>query len=139
VAIESKEWTNTKGKKKSKAGFAKVLVAKETKKNLQKLVDNGINSDNMFNTDGFVKDLENVGHDDQVATGHSKVCASWLPWVHKFISNAKSWIIGTHHGVRGKYLERYLGEYTYRFNRRHDINRLFHRALTACAVAQPVR
>ena len=43
VAIESKDWIDKKGKPKSKAGFAKVLVGKETKENAQKLVDAGIN------------------------------------------------------------------------------------------------
>jgi hypothetical protein len=32
-----------------------------------------------------------------------------------------------------------VGEYTYRFNRRHDVPRLFHRALVACALAPPVK
>ena len=62
----------------------------------------------------------------------------WLPWVHRFISNAKAWIIGTHHGVKSKYLKEYLAEYTYRFNRRHDPDSLFYRALQACTLARPV-
>ena len=62
----------------------------------------------------------------------------WLPWVHKFISNAKAFLIGTHHGVEAKHLERYLAEYTYRFNRRHDPNGLFARAVTACSLATPI-
>jgi hypothetical protein len=56
----------------------------------------------------------------------------WLPWVHKFISNAKAWIIGTHHGVSSEKLKLYLAEYTYRFNRRHDTKSFFSRALFAC-------
>src|SRR5436305_6325902 len=36
VAIESKDWRDQKGRRKTKAGFAKVLVAKETKKDAQK-------------------------------------------------------------------------------------------------------
>ena len=39
----------------------------------------------------------------------------WLPWIHKFISNAKSWIVGTHNGVESQYLAQYLSEYAYRF------------------------
>ena len=139
VAIESKDWVDKNGKPKSKAGFAKVLVGKETKVNAQKLVDQGVKEDAMVNTDGKFKNLEKVDHDYQVVSGDPEVCKRWLPWVHKFISNAKSWINGTHHGVLDKHIERYLGEYTYRFNRRHDVDRLFHRALAACAVAQPVR
>ena len=139
VAIESKDWVDKNGKPKSKAGFAKVLVAKETKENAQKLVNQSVKDGAMVNTDGKFKNLDRVDHDYQVVSGRPDVCRRWLPWVHKFISNAKSWINGTHHGVSDKHLERYLGEHTYRFNRRHDVGRLFHRALAACAVAQPVR
>ena len=139
IAIESKDWVDTNGKDKSKAGFAKVLVGKETKANAQKLVDHGVKEGAMVNTDAKLKTLKKVDHDYQAVSGDREACDRWLPWVHKFISNAKSWIDGTHHGVLDKYIERYLGEYTYRFNRRHDVDRLFHRALTACALATPVR
>lgn len=141
VAIETKEWIDKKGKEKSKAGFAKVLVAKETKENAQKLVDTGVKEGSFVNTDGSQSliNLERIDVDYQVVSGDPIMCAHWLPWVHRFISNAKSWVNGTHHGVKAKHLSRYLGEYTHRFNRRHDVNRLFHRALTACAVAHPVR
>ena len=60
-----------------------------------------------------------------------------LPWAHKFISNAKTWIAGTPHGMRAKYLDRYLAQHTYRFNRRHDQDILFHRALNVCALPAP--
>jgi len=141
VAIETKEWTDKNGKKKNKAGFAKVLVGKETKINAQKLVDTGVKEGSMVNTDGSpsLTNLKRVDVDYQVVSGDPEMCTHWLPWVHKFISNAKSWVNGTHHGVKDKHLSRYLGEYTYRFNRRHDVDRLFHRALTACAIACPVR
>lgn len=141
VAIETKEWTNKSGKLKSKAGFAKVLVGKETKENAQKLVDEGIQTGAMVNTDGgpSLINLKDIDHDYQVVSGNPELCARWLPWVHKFISNAKTWVNGTHHGVRSKYLARYLGEYTYRFNRRHDLDKMFHRGLVASAVATPVR
>lgn len=141
VAIESKDWIDKKGKPKSKAGFAKVLVGKETKENAQRLVDTGVEKNAMVNTDGSpsLRNLKNVDVDYQVVSGNPELCGRWLPWVHKFIANAKSWINGTHHGVKDKHLARYLGEYTYRFNRRHDLDRMFHRALAACAVAQPVR
>ena len=139
VAIESKDWIDKNGKSKSKAGFAKVLIGKETKENAQKLIDQGVKEDAMVNTDGKFKNLEKIDHDYQVVSGNPEICKRWLPWVHKFISNAKSWINGTHHGILDKHIERYLGEYTYRFNRRHDVSRLFHRALIACVAAQPVR
>ena len=78
-------------------------------------------------------EIANVDHDYQVVGRDQAVIDRWLPWVHKFVSNAKAWILGTHHGVSTKYLGLYLAEYAYRFNRRHDPGTLFHRALTACA------
>ena len=141
VAIETKDWIDKNGKPKSKAGFAKVLVAKETKANAQQLVDTGMKKAAIVNTDGSpsLRNLSHVDVDYQVVSGDRDACDRWLPWVHKFISNAKAWVTGTHHGVRDKHLARYLGEYTYRFNRRHDVGRLFHRAIGACVSAQPVR
>lgn len=140
VAIESKDWIDKKGKQKSKAGFAKVLVANETKKDAQDFVNNSIKAGAMVNTDGSpsVRNLENVDVDYQVMGGNQAAIDHWLPWVHKFISNAKSWIVGTHHGIESKYLGQYLAEYTFRFNRRHDPDSIFFRALYACTNAKPI-
>jgi transposase-like protein len=41
-----------------------------------------------------------------------------LPRVHRAISNLKTWLQGTHHGVSKEHLQVYLDEYTFRFNRR---------------------
>jgi len=140
VAVETKDWIDQKGRKKLKAGFAKIVVAKETKKEAQRFVDKAIEKNSMVNTDGSPSliHLENVDIDYQVVGSNQETLDHWLPWVHKFISNAKSWIVGTHHGVEAKYLNQYLAEYTFRFNRRHDPDSLFFRALGACVHAKPI-
>jgi len=69
--------------------------------------------------------------------GDKETLDHWLSWVRKFISNAKSWIIGTHHGVESKYLGQYLAENAFHFNGRHDSDSLFFRALGACVNAKP--
>lgn len=140
VAVETKEWVDEKGRKKEKAGFAKVKIAAETKREAQEFADQAIQKGAFLNSDGApaLRDLKGFDVDYQVMSNDPKALDHWLPWVHKFISNAKAWIIGTHHGVDAKYLGRYLSEYAYRFNRRHDLDSLFHRALTACAVAKPM-
>ena len=40
------------------------------------------------------------------------------PHIHHVFSNLKTWLQGTHHGVEPKYLQGYLNEYVFRFNRR---------------------
>ena len=139
IAIETKNWIDNKGRRKSNAGFAKVIVANETKKNAQAFVDATIEKGAMLNTDGSQSftHLNGVDADYQVAGSNQGAIDHWLPWVHKFISNVKSWIIGTHHGVEAKYFGAYLSEYTFRFNRRHDPDSLFFRILGACVYAEP--
>ena len=48
-----------------------------------------------------------------------------MPHVHLLFSNLKTWLTGTFHGVSRTYLPRYLAEYSYRVNRRHDSKMLF--------------
>jgi transposase-like protein len=142
VAVETKEWVDDKGRPKQKAGFAKVKVTgSESKIFAQRFVNDAIAPGSQVNTDAggaFIK-LKGVDLDYQKVLGNKETLDRWLPWVHRFISNAKTWILGTHHGVKAKYLQNYLAEFAYRFNRRHDLDGLFHRALTACALARPIR
>ncbi len=42
----------------------------------------------------------------------------WLPLVHIMTGNMKKFINGTFHGVSSGYLQEYLDEFCYRFNRR---------------------
>lgn len=55
----------------------------------------------------------------------------FLPWVNILISNAKRFIQGTHHSVRPEYLQGYLNEFCFRFNRRFFNTDLFKRTLFA--------
>ena len=38
--------------------------------------------------------------------------------MHRAFGNLKTWLNGTHHGVDSKYLQAYLDEFVFRFNRR---------------------
>lgn len=135
IAVESKSWVNEKGDEIPKAGFAKVYFGNETTKNAQTFVTKDIRPNSKVHTDAsraYLQGLEGVDLTSIPTYNDHKLLESWLPWVHRFISNAKSWIIGTHHGVNSKYYKLYLAEYTYRFNRRHDVKRYFSRAFYCC-------
>ena len=56
-----------------------------------------------------------------------------LRWVHVLISNAKSFLLGTYHGIGKKHLQSYFDEFAFRFNRRFWPKQLFPRLV--CAVA----
>lgn len=55
-----------------------------------------------------------------------------LPHVHIYISNLRSFVMGTYHGLDEIHLQQYLDEFCYRFNRRRHYHELFDRLLLAC-------
>jgi transposase-like protein len=61
-----------------------------------------------------------------------KQASRWLPWVHIAIANLKRFLLGTFHGVSAKYLQEYLNEFCYRFNRRFWEEQLPTRLLNLC-------
>ena len=52
-----------------------------------------------------------------------------FPWVH--IANAKSLFRDMYHGIKDKYLQEYLNEFCYKFNRRYFGERIFGRFVIA--------
>ncbi len=51
IAVESREWVDEQGRRKEKAGFAKVKVAAETKQEAQEFVDQAIEKGSFVDTD----------------------------------------------------------------------------------------
>ncbi len=51
--------------------------------------------------------------------GDKMMVGKVLPWVHISISNAKRSILDTYHDVKADFLQLYLNEFSYKFNRRY--------------------
>ena len=65
-----------------------------------------------------------------------------MPAVHRVISLAKRWLLGTHQGsVEAAHLPSYLDEFVFRFNRRTSRSRglVFYRVLELAVAHEPVR
>jgi hypothetical protein len=69
----------------------------------------------------------------------SELVDEWLPWVHIAIGNLKAFLLGTFHGVTGKYLQEYLNEFCYRFNRRYVEKQIPNRLLNLAIVHAPIK
>jgi transposase-like protein len=76
---------------------------------------------------------------------HEEIVLRWnaegldkLRWVHRMMANVKANLLGTHHGVSAKHLQRYLSEFCYRFNRRFWEPQLFDRTLNACVTTSTI-
>lgn len=69
--------------------------------------------------------LQGYGHTPRVI---GKMAAHVLmPWIHRVFANMKRWGLGVFHGFRDKYLNAYLNEYVFRWNRRHSYRSAFER------------
>lgn len=82
---------------------------------------------------GYVKLKDIIGH-EEINTSGIKEVHKIFPWVHSAIGNAKNLLRGIHHSIGKDYLQSYLNEYCYKYNRRY-IKDKFDRLLIACISA----
>lgn len=61
-----------------------------------------------------------------------------LKWLHVIISNVKTFISGTFHGLDKKHMQSYLNEFSYRFNRRSFEGTWFTRLLNSCVSSSTI-
>lgn len=82
--------------------------------------------------------LAKMGHKFEAHKSTPESAAEKLPWVHRAISLAKRFLLGTYHGVKRKHLQNYLDEFCYRWNRRFKESQLYESLINACVLAHPV-
>jgi hypothetical protein len=83
----------------------------------------------------------NYNHQEKIIMDSGKKAHELLPHVHLVISLLKRWIYGTHQGkISPKYLEYYLDEFAFRFNRKTSTYRgkLFYRLLQQAVTTTPL-
>ena len=87
------------------------------------------------------RELEGYVHDRQIQKHQPSDAEHLLPRVHRVISLLKRWLLGTHQGaIAHEYLQDYLDEFTFRFNRRKSASRgkLFFRLAQQAVQVSPV-
>jgi transposase-like protein len=80
-------------------------------------------------------------HKVKTVTGSKKQAHELMPRVHRVASLLDRWVLGTHQGApQSRYLDYYLDEFTFRFNRRGSNHRgkLFYRLMQQAANVSPV-
>jgi transposase-like protein/ribosomal protein L37AE/L43A len=123
------------------AGFVAMqkveTVSKETVREFLKF---HLNAGQNVRTDAFpALNVVAETHCHQKRVTPPEEASQWLPLVHIMIGNMKTFINGTFHGVSAKYLQEYLDEFCYRFNRRFWEPELPLRLLNACLAHVPVK
>ena len=122
-----------KNGKPRKVRYIKMKVIEDLEsETITTVVKENISSNAKLDTDDSTSyvELKNIvkEHNPKVLT-KDKVGTA-LPWVHLAISNSKRVLLDMYHGIKPEYLQNYLDEFCYNFNRRYFGEALFERLLT---------
>jgi len=136
VSIESRDADQShnpkKHGKKKQVGYLKMKVIESLKKQeVTKAVKESVEKGTKIVSDKSTSyvDLDQDFEVDSKVIPKKEV-VKVLPWVHTAISNAKRLLLDVHHRIDDDFLQNYLNEFCYKFNRRYFDN-LFDRLLVA--------
>lgn len=123
------------GRPITKPGYLKMNVVKSISKiDVSFEANKMITKNSIVTTDGKTsyRTLKSIckKHIALVIDDKTKI-AKAFPWVHTAISNAKKKLLGLHHHVKDNYMQNYLNEFCYKFNRRYFGENLFERLIVA--------
>jgi transposase-like protein len=139
VMVESVPDTEKPDKGKGrKVGYLKMKVIPNLKSaTITGQVKEHVGSDACLDTDdstSYVDLKDMVAEHRPVKVVDKKQVSKVFPWVHVAIANAKRWILANHHDIKEEFLQLYLNEFCYKFNRRYFGNATFDRLLI-CAIS----
>ncbi len=125
-----------KDKKMSKIKYIKFKqIERQDQETILPILKNNISLNSTLKTDGYAsyQNISNQFEKHQVTiTKDKKLIESNFPWVHTMISNAKRLFLGIHHKIGKGYLQMYLNEFCYKFNRRYNLDNLIYSIIRAC-------
>ena len=125
-----------KGKPDRKVGYLKMVVMNDLKADsINGEVEKTVNETASALTDGYkgyAKLKEKITTHHVVVEPNKTKSAKIFPWVNRTISNAKKIMLGVHHNaVNQQYVQNYLDEFCYKFNRRYFGDNLSDRLMIA--------
>ena len=85
------------------------------------LVENNVTKESTIDSDdstSYVK-LKDIVKEHRPQVIPKQEIGKVLPWVHIAISNAKRMLLDIYHDIKPEYLQNYLNEFCYKFNRRY--------------------
>lgn len=129
-----------KGQKCRKVGHLNMKVMKDLKpETVNKFVGEGLSKGAKIDSDAYPShgQLEKVVSEVNAKVVKPKDTPKALPWVHTAIENAKSLFRDMFHGIKDEFLQEYLNEFCYNFNRRYFGDRVFDRLVIAAVSYKP--
>jgi transposase-like protein len=115
------------------------VIEAATKEEIARVTKQYVKPGSTIISDGnpMYRSLAKIGYTHEPKIYYKEDKEKFLKFLHKMISNAKAFILGTYHGLDKTYLQSYFDEFCFRFNRRFNPNEIFDRLLNACVLATP--
>lgn len=135
VAVEStpSDVKKTRGKPR-KVGHLKMFVINDLKATtIDPLVEKNIDSKATIDSDNSTSytNFNSLVEEHRPKVIPKEKLGQLLPWVHIAISNAKRLFLNIFHDIKPEYMQNYLDEFCYKFNRRYFGEKLFERLMIA--------
>lgn len=137
VMAESEYMTDSKKNIRKSVGHIKMVVIPNLKaQTIDIEVTESIDNNASLTTDDSTSyvHLKNLVKEHSAQVINPKDICKLLPWVHIMISNAKRQLLDIYHSIKPEFLQNYLNEFCYKFNRRYCD--LFDRLIFATAAYQ---
>lgn len=135
-AVEVISFTkNKKGEHAEKAGRIRLAVTSQADElSIENFLNKNVEKKSIIKTDGW------RGYSKTALSNykHEKIIGHAAPYIHRAFGNLKTWLNGTHHGVNPKYLQNYLDEFVFRFNRRQIPMAAFQTLLGLVSIKKPL-
>lgn len=136
IAESTDEITPKNIRKPKKVGHVKMIVVPDLKApTIRGTASGAISRNSAITTDasGSHRDFKKLFTEHKSQVIDPKDIGKVLPWVHIAIANAKTLLADMYHGVKPEFLQEYLNEFCYKFNRRYFGEDLFDRLLMIAA------
>lgn len=141
-AVETVIFTTKNGAVKKKAGRLRLQVLRAASEDeIGTFIRANVAPGNTIKRDGWkgYSATALAGHHPQrEIQGSPQRGPELAPQIHQAFSNLKAWLMGIHHGVEPKYLQSYLNEFVFRFNRRVYPMSAFRSLLEILTAKQPL-
>jgi hypothetical protein len=124
----------TKHGKPRKVGHIKMFLIDDLQSStIDSKVSENINADSVIDSDNSTSytNFKTLVKEHRPKVIPKKEVGKMLPWVHIAISNAKRMLLDVFHDIKPEYLQSYLNEFCYKFNRRYFGERRFDRLMVA--------
>jgi len=92
------------------------VTSKEITSDAEKSINK--NSNIVSDDNKSYNELQNISKTHTSHKASKTEITKILPWVHKAITNSKGIIMNVHKGISDKYMQNYMNEYCFKFNRR---------------------